>query len=599
MKIGEDKIQEIRDATDIVEVVSQYVTLKKRGKSFLGLCPFHHEKTPSFNVDPVRGFYHCFGCGEGGDVFSFLMKMENIGFMGALRECADKAHIDIPMTEEDHGEVQEAELLYYANDMAAEFFRKCLHETDAGKRALAYLAERGFSEAAIRAFHLGYAPNLWDGVQKAAERVSVKIEHLAKAGLVIQRQGGNGYYDRFRGRLIFPIQNISGRIVGFGGRIMKAAEGQPKYLNSPETAIYQKGQILYGLAQSKTGIRKEDRVILCEGYTDLIRLYTEGFDFCAATSGTALTDSQARILSRYTRNVVLVFDGDSAGLEAAMRGAGVLFKAGMRVHMVALPPTEDPDTYLKKHGRDAFSELIKKAVNIIDFQIARRQESNRLTSMESRLDCAQELVEVIQTIPDALERNAMIHQLAESLQLSESLLLQKMRVSKEETMIKPVIMNKARDEAERTLIRLLLVENSEWRIPIFSFITAKDFQNPILKPLIAYLEACHQNGKQPSFDQILNQFRDQEKILRLLSEWMQSLFPETADLSQLGLDCILHLKEAAIREQIQNILMKIKEAEKEKKETAPLTQEWLSLKKTYNNIREETISEWKKMVEIG
>ncbi|MFC1502366.1 DNA primase, partial [bacterium] len=245
MKIPEEKIQEVREATDIIETISQYVTLKKRGKSFLGLCPFHNEKTPSFSVDAVRGFYHCFGCGAGGNVITFVMEMEKISFPEALRSLAKKAGIALPEYQRDEAQAKETELLYHANKHAMEFFKRCLHHST-GKNALTYLQKRGFTPEIIQDFQIGHAPGSWDGLIKSAAKASIKSETLQKVGLIVPRKDKAGFYDRFRDRLMFPVFTPSGRVVGFGGRILKDSPGVPKYVNTPETAIYQKGKLLFG-----------------------------------------------------------------------------------------------------------------------------------------------------------------------------------------------------------------------------------------------------------------------------------------------------------------------------------------------------------------
>jgi DNA primase len=259
MRIPDEKVQEVRDASSIVDVVSQYVSLKKRGKTFSGLCPFHQEKTPSFTVDPIRGFYHCFGCGEGGDVFSFIMKMEKTGFLEAVRTLADRVNIHLPSYEKEDARNQEIELLYRANQVAADFYRTCLWNTQDGKSALQYISKRGFQQKTLETFRIGYAPNQWDGLIKKAEQSGIKPEALLRAGLIVPRKDGRGHYDRFRGRLMFPIFNISGRVVGFGGRILAAAEGVPKYINTSETPIYQKSHILYGLFQQERNPPRKPR----------------------------------------------------------------------------------------------------------------------------------------------------------------------------------------------------------------------------------------------------------------------------------------------------------------------------------------------------
>jgi DNA primase len=324
VRIPPEKIDEIRNATDIVDLVGAFVKLKKRGKNFIGLCPFHTEKTPSFNISSDRQMYHCFGCGVGGNVFTFVMEYEKISFTEAVHSLAEKAGIVLPAyTEASDVEASEQEELYNICKIAGLFFYSCLTETTEGKFALEYFANRGFTNDTIRIFGLGYAPNSWGAFLKHAEEKKIPCAFLEKAGLIRKREDGS-YYDYFRGRAIFPIFSVSGRVIGFGARKIREDDPLGKYINSPETPIFNKSKVLYGLFHSKEAVREQDKAILVEGYADLISSYQAGVKNIVASSGTALTQEQIQLIKRYTKNITIVYDADSAGSQATLRGVDLI-----------------------------------------------------------------------------------------------------------------------------------------------------------------------------------------------------------------------------------------------------------------------------------
>ncbi len=376
--------EKVREATDIVDLVSEYLTLKKKGKNFLGLCPFHQEKTPSFSVSPEKGVYHCFGCGKGGDVFNFVMEVEHFSFPEALRYLARKANINLP-EKRDKQEPDYYERLYLAVSTAQEYFRESLMDTKRAAEGWAYLNRRGVTREMIDTFQIGYAPMNWEGIIEFGRKRGVTMDSLAIAGLAVKKDSmlriptGSGYYDRFRRRFTFPIQNISGRIVAFGGRAVNPKD-QPKYLNCPETPIYKKGKELFGLAVTKEEIRRSKTAILVEGYIDLISLYQRGILNVAAALGTAFTAEQAVLLARFAENVVIIFDRDAAGESAVFRAVENLYDAGLNVQVVQLPPGDDPDSFVRDHGKEGFDGLIKQAMSYLEFQKKRVGGSLRTLS---------------------------------------------------------------------------------------------------------------------------------------------------------------------------------------------------------------------------
>ena len=411
-RIPDRVIEEIRERADVAQVVGRYVTLKRSGSRYWGLCPFHDEKTPSFSVNPEKQIFHCFGCGEGGDVFSFRMRQDGSDFAETVRALAQEFGVDIPARGDDGREARTS-LLHGANEAALDYFRAGLR-SPAGARARAYLEQRGVPQDLIERFALGFAPPGWDGLLAELKKRGISTAHAEEAGLVAPRRTGDGHYDRFRARLIFPITEANGRVIGFGGRAL--GDDTPKYLNSPESPIYRKGRALFGLSLATDAIRKEGRAIVVEGYFDLIALHRVGFANGVAPCGTALTEEHAKRLRRYTKEVVLLFDGDSAGRKAAERALPALAAAGLRVRGAFLPQGEDPDTLLERAGVEALRECIADAQPLIDTLIDERLGMRPLHEWEAT-DLAREFAPLVRAIPDAIERAGYERRIANRLRL--------------------------------------------------------------------------------------------------------------------------------------------------------------------------------------
>jgi len=352
--ITEESVREVIDTARVEDVVGDFVSLRRRGQNLIGLCPFHNEKTPSFNVNPARNIYKCFGCGQGGDPVKFLMELEQLSFPDAIKWLARRYNIKLKekeLTDEQQGVFQEKESLFLVNEYARKWFEEQLFATDEGKSVgLSYLKSRGFREEIMRKFGLGFAPNVRDAFTKTALAAGYKKEQLEKLGL--SKYGRDFFYDR----VMFTIHNLSGKPIAFAGRILKKDVKAPKYVNSPETEIYHKSDVLYGMYQAKQSIRKLDNVYLVEGYTDVISLHQNGVENVVATSGTSLTPGQASLIKRFTQNVTLLYDGDKAGMKAALRGVDILLDQDLSVRCVLLPDGEDPDSYLQSVGTTAFQE---------------------------------------------------------------------------------------------------------------------------------------------------------------------------------------------------------------------------------------------------
>jgi DNA primase len=423
--IPKETIQDIIDTARIEEVVGEFVNLKKRGVTYVGLCPFHNEKTPSFTVTPKRGIFKCFGCGKGGDAINFLMEHEHFNYPEALKYLAKKYNITIEeeeQTAELVQEQQEKESLFAVNDFAARYFIHNLFNTDQGKAiGLSYFKERGFREDIIRKFQLGYAIDEWDNFTAHAIMQGYKLEYLQKTGLTIVKEQKS--YDRFRGRVIFPIQNLSGRVLGFGGRTLLTDKNIPKYVNSPESEVYNKSKVLYGINLAKSAIISADNCYLVAGYTDVISLHQAGIENVAASSGTALTTDQIRLINRYTKNITILYDGDEAGIKASFRGIDLILEQGMNVKIVLFPEGEDPDSYVRNHRTGEVKDFItNQAVNFIIFKTnLLLKEASGDPIKKSAL--IREIVGSIALIPDQIIRSVYIKECASLMDIAEQTLM--------------------------------------------------------------------------------------------------------------------------------------------------------------------------------
>ncbi len=419
MYIPDETVEEVRAASDVIDVVGGYVRLKRRGSNYFGLCPFHSENTPSFSVNPALGIYKCFGCGAGGDAFNFVMLIEGIAFPEAVRLLAEKAGIEIPEKENDRERSSEKEAAYNALRFAARYYYGVLTQSAEGKEALEYLRSRGYTNKIIRSFGLGYSPDRWDGLLTVAGENHISDQVLEQAGLIIPRKQRSGYYDRFRGRIMFPILSHVGKVLGFGGRILHPDAEQPKYINSPDTRIYNKSRVLYGLSHAKHAIRKKEEALLVEGYTDVVALHQAGINHAVASSGTSLTPEQVKLLGRYARRIVLLFDADEAGAGAAIRGIEVVLAEGLSVYAVELPPGEDPDSfsradkgsiegYIREHRRDFATYIYERA-----------EVDGRLQTPEGQADVMHEIIRAIARLADPLMRETYLRRAGDVLDISD------------------------------------------------------------------------------------------------------------------------------------------------------------------------------------
>lgn len=504
MKISDKSIKEVLLRADILTVVGNYVTLKPVGRSYVALCPFHKEKNPSFTVSPQKQLFHCFGCKAGGTVVDFLMKIENFSFPEAIEHLAKLFGIKIEYEgTSSFQQDEEIDKLYEYSLIASEYFVDKLFNTNEGKNALKYLKSRGIHESTIKNFRLGYALSAWDGFVNFIRSNNYDFEIFEKLGIIIKKENGE-YYDRFRGRIIFPVFSVTGRVIAFGGRIIIDDKDQPKYLNSPESKIYTKGKTLFGLYQTKDEIRKSQAAILVEGYMDFLSLYQSGIKNVVASAGTALTMDQIILLSRTSPNLYLVFDGDDAGQKAAIRAIELLLQTDVNFKIVALPEKEDPDSFIKNYGVDEFRKLIENGENYINYIYKLAERNNALSDINSKLKVVDSLIEFTAKVKDPVRRELLGREIASKFKLTSNSVLQKLdRVVKNykkteqrqeelnleiETRKKDSTKYPELSPAERGMLKLICEVEYIYLEPIFSNLNENDFINPLAGEIFKVLK---------------------------------------------------------------------------------------------------------------
>jgi DNA primase len=565
--IPQELIDQIRDANDIVDVISEYLPLRKRGKNYMGLCPFHPEKKPSFSVSPDKQVYHCFGCGEGGNVIGFLMAHEKVGFYEAIKTLAKRAGISLPKKTYDKEKLEKLDKLYYANQIANEYFTLCLNDKNLGTRARNYLERRGILEETKKLFSIGYAPSSWEGFLNYSKKKKIEEEILSSAGLIVEREGKRGYYDRFRNRIMFPVFNLSGKIVGFGGRVLDEKE-EPKYLNSPETPIYQKGKLLYGLNFSKDIISDQKICVVVEGYMDLISLYQAGLKNVVASSGTAFTSDQARLIARFADRVYLLFDSDSAGMAAVLRSVDGLYDAGIEVLVVTLPLGEDPDSYVKKFGIKNVLEKLKQAKDFIDFKKESLPDNFSNLPIREQEKIILDFALTAKNIKDRLRQNLFVNKVSQALKINENLIRGGMeKVSKGLKEVSPGkedLEPKGQAGVEMELLRILF-EDEKFIPYVKDKINDDDFSSLEHQIIFKMLSEWIHSGKEfpekkKSFSPAaLIDYTDDKKIIEMISR-IASLDLGPADLKLQLDDYLKRLKGLNRNKKIEFLKSEIKKA---------------------------------------
>lgn len=524
--IPEEIIDEIRQRTDLVGLVGEYLKLERRGKNMVGLCPFHSEKTPSFSVSPEKQLFHCFGCGASGNAFSLIMQMEKLTFPEAARFLARRSGVNIPerrliLPAEDDLK----EKIYKLNHLAARFYAYCLHKTEQGKGVLDYLLNRGIRQETIELFMLGYAPADWTGFFNFAQKKGASPDLMVKAGLVSPGRD-KGYYDRFRGRLIFPIFNISGNVAGFGGRVLEEGEKSgPKYLNSPETLVFDKGSMLYGLNLAREEIRREKKAIVMEGYTDVITAFQAGIKNAVASLGTALSAEQGRLLRYQADTVVTAYDSDSAGEAATWRGLAILQASGCLVQIAELPEGSDPDSYIRENGPEAFNVLVEKSKPLMEYRLQQLKKRFDLASDKGRINYIEELMPFLMAAVNQVEQNFYLKRASEELGVDEEALLGELKKRrrkgsryKETKKNEPPAEQKkinARPE-EKNLLSLML-QSKEIAQLGRNLLNAEYIGDPQVRKVVEAIWSLSETETVLSAEKLINRFEDQE-VVNLITE---------------------------------------------------------------------------------
>jgi DNA primase len=591
--LSEEKVSEIRDRSSILEVVSDYVTLKKTGRNHRGLCPFHSEKTPSFMVNEEKQIFHCFGCGEGGDVFTFLMKAGHFSFPQAVEELAKRYGVKLPARElsaSQKREMAKREILFQINQIASEYFHDLLTKRREGEEGRRYLSQRGISQEVVAEHGLGYSTDRWDGLVQHFHEKKASLDLAWELGLIFPKKR-EGWYDAFRGRVLFPIFDLHQRIVGFGGRMIK--EGEPKYLNSPESSIYHKGEVLYGLQVANRYATEKDCVMVVEGYFDLLTLHQYGLKHSVATLGTALTAQHIRTLKRYTKNLTTLFDADQAGVQATLRSLPLFLEEEVAGKTVILPNGEDPDGFLRKGNLEDFTKRVEHAVPLIDFFFGRLMKTYDVKSVDGKVRVAKEGLALLGKIPDRIRRDFYTKALAERLDVKESFLYEMLPSSpkgrsREGEDSKESSPERTFPRSEEMVIRLM-VYHPEVIPTISKEGVLKEFESPILQKIAKALEDLYQRKGRLDLPEALANLEEALKG-RLCEFAFQESGLEGGDRGKILQDCIQKIREKRLKKEKGELLKRIKEAEKQQEERrlVPLLKEHQELAKREKGLQKDS-----------
>lgn len=604
-RLSDELINDLRASVDIVDVISEYVQLKKKGRNYFGLCPFHGENTPSFSVAPDKQIYRCFGCGAGGNVFSFLMDLEGLPFIEVVQLLAERTGKDIPklssVSENKNPRSEKEEKLFELHELLNKFYHHLLVNTKEGQKALSYLENRGITTEAIQSFQLGYAPGSWDFVKNYLEKKGYSTSLLEESGVIVRSSQGDKTFDRFRDRIMFPIHDHSGNTVAFSGRVIESSDNEPKFINSPETPIFKKGNLFFNYHRARAEIRKKDSCILFEGYADVISAYNAGIKHVLATMGTSLSDEHIRILKRNVNTVLLCFDADNAGVEAAYRAGNLLESNAISVRIASIPNKLDPDEYIRQFGGDRFQgEVIDRSQTFMSFKLSYFRRGKNLTNEGERLLYIEEILKEISKLNSAIEKDHYLRQLANDFSLSLDALKEQenqyssqynKRQKQKQQHIKPVPesvpmyskkekrLNPAYVTAERMLIAYML-QNDQlvWDVQ-------RSLQNQTLnidehQAIFTYLSAYYEEGNTPNVSQFLDFVKDQT-IKRLVTEislieTQEEISPQ--ELNDYIMQVLKHKKLLMIREKERE--EREAESAKDYVKAATIAMEILQLRKT-------------------
>ncbi len=564
MAIPDNIIDQVREKTDIVEVISGYITLKKIGRNYKTTCPFHHEKTPSFIVSPDKQIYHCFGCGAGGNVFSFLMKHENMEFPEAVEMLARKAGVALPRVSGQRDEANSfANQLYKLNELACRFFQDSLADNSAARD---YLASRGVGDSTIEAFKIGYAPDSWDALINFFKNKNQHSSVLEKAGLAIASDKGS-HYDRFRNRIIFPIIDLRGRVIGFGARVMDAS--LPKYINSPETPVYYKGRNLYGLNFSKEHIKKEGYALIVEGYLDFIIPYQAGVKNIIATLGTALTPDQLKLLKRFSNTVIMVYDPDEAGEAASLRNLDLFISEDVNVYIAELASGLDPDSYIRKFGADEFLKLMKSSKNLFDYKIDKLTKRFNINTMTGKARIASEMLPTISRINNAVLRSGLVKKLAEKLSVDEDAIRTELKKVKPdysaERYVANLVQSKRDSGGAEVIILALAIEGGGFVARISDALKLEEFKNSSVRDAFGAIFSLHKENRQATPAQLITLLGNTSAAASLVSE-AASILETIPDKDRAFLDCVSRVKRDNVKARLNDLQNAIRMAHNQKDE---------------------------------
>jgi len=568
VRYSEEILDEIRNRLDIVELISEYVSLKPSGKGYKGLCPFHQEKTPSFMVDSGRQIFHCFGCGEGGNIFTFIMKIEKVKFPEAVKILADKAGIALPTFENQNIKSSpDRELIFRLNEIAADYYHRNLFSAQ-GKSARQYLWKRNFSEEIIKKFQLGYALPGYEHLMSILLAKKIPLSDLFKAGLVAKSSKSGKTMDYFRNRIIFPIFNLQGNIIAFGGRVLD--DKLPKYINSPETAVYSKAKHLYGLFQAKKSIRQKNQVIIVEGYTDVLMAHQYGFENVVASLGTALTSQQIDLVKRYADEVLVAFDSDTAGKIATLRSLNMIKKAVRKVRIISLPLDSDPADVLLKEGKNYFSNLLDKALPLIDYKLKVLTEQYNASTSAGKISIIRELFPDLSSVTSEVELQTEVKKIAEKLDLAEESILNDLnRYKKGNRVLLTSILTDTSSEsthinAEKILIGSMLQKRDNIE-KIFSELQVEDFSVQEHREIVSIIMDLFKGGEKVSLQKVMDELEDPEMISLLSKIIMQDLVSLDTMVVNRSIKAI---KKYKLQQELAKIKNKIREEERIKKEVS-------------------------------
>lgn len=574
-----DQIDLVSSSNDIVEVVSQYLPLKRAGRNFKALCPFHSEKTPSFNVSPEKQIFHCFGCGAGGDVLAFVMRKENMTFPEAVRHLARRANIQLP--EGDPRAASKREKLFELHRLAADYFHWGLTRSRAGERAREYLGRREITPASVKAFEIGYAQPGWESFLNRAQKKGFSEDLLVEGGLAIKREKGGGCYDRFRDRLIVPVRDGRGRTIAFGGRVLD--DSLPKYINSPETPLFRKGSILFGLDRARDAIGKAGEAIVGEGYFDVIRAHQEGVENMVCSQGTAFTGIQAQMLKRYTEKVVVAFDADQAGKEAALRGLAVFLEQNFEVRIIVLPPGEDPDSFIRKNSGAAFAELAARSRPLLEFKLDWLCRKHDISTDRGRLAVARRMLESIVLIENAVLRETYVRKLADRLGVSPEAVREEFGKRRDPRPPPPPPAADPEGKIDKYQARLLkyLIENDKFLLSMEDELSPDVFSPP-LRPIVILMLDLIRHNRVPISKTLLAGLQDR-RAQELVSGWLLEPAGAKAEAGE-AVQLLIDLARKRLRSELARSRRKLAGGEGEEEERSAVVRRCAALQKELQSL---------------